>query len=73
MGKIVPDDATDKGLISKIYKQLLHLNIKKKKKKSGNMGRRPEDLNRYFSMDGQKAHEKNAQHYWLLEKRKSKL
>ena len=37
------------------------------------MGRRPEDLNRYFSMDGQKAHEKNAQHYWLLEKRKSKL
>ena len=30
--KILANDAADKGLISKIYKQLLLLNVKKKKK-----------------------------------------
>ena len=39
--KIFVNDATDKGLISKVYKQLIKLNNKKIKQPYPKMGRRP--------------------------------
>ena len=58
--KIVANDATTKGLISKINKQFLQLNNNKTPKQlNQNMGRRPKQtfLQRRY-MDGQQSHEK---------------
>ena len=67
--KIFAKDATNKGLISKIYRQLIGLKSNSNKNPINEFA---EELNRHFSKDSwfsQQAHEKmhNIPNYWRRE------
>ena len=70
--KIIANETMDRGLISKIYKQLIQLDTRKTKNPIKNWGK---DLNRHFFKEDiqmTNKHMQDAQHHLLSEKCKSK-
>ena len=71
--KTIANETTDKGLISKIYKQLIQLNVRKT---NNPIKKWEKDLNRHFSNENiqmANKHMKDAQHHSLLKNCKLKL